>query len=81
MRIRILFSQIPNVVPRIRIRIHVKIRWIRNAGIFIYIFIYNFVIGDLLHRLKIDGGTEEYIEQLIPTSTPISKVYILIANW
>ena len=22
----------PNVVPRIRIRIHVKMRWIRNAG-------------------------------------------------
>ena len=33
-------------------------------------------LGDLLHRLKIYGGTEEYIEQLIPTSIPISKIKV-----
>lgn len=32
--------------------------------------------GDLLHRLKIDGGTDDYIEQLIPTTSPISKIKI-----
>jgi death-associated protein kinase len=26
--------------------------------------------------LKIDGGTDEYIEQLIPTTTPISKIKV-----
>ena len=38
------------------------------------------ILGDLLHRLKMYGGTDEYIEQLIPTSTPISKIKVIFAN-
>ena len=33
-------------------------------------------LGDLLYTLKRDGGTEDYIEQLIPTSNPITKIKI-----
>ena len=33
-------------------------------------------LGDLLMMLKRDGGTEEYIEQLIPTTNPINKIKI-----
>ena len=33
-------------------------------------------LGDLLSMLKRDGGTEEYIEQLIPTTSPINKIKI-----
>ena len=31
-------------------------------------------LGDLLNTLKREGGTEEYIEQLIPTLVPINKI-------
>ena len=31
-------------------------------------------LGDLLNRLRREGGTEEYIEQLIPSVIPISKI-------
>lgn len=33
-------------------------------------------LGDLLQMLRRDGGTEEYIEQLIPTTNPITKIKI-----
>ena len=33
-------------------------------------------LGDLLQMLKREGGTDEYIEQLIPTTNPISKIKI-----
>jgi len=33
-------------------------------------------LGDLLYTLKRDGGTEDYIEQLIPTTNPITKIKI-----
>ena len=31
-------------------------------------------LGDLLNTLRREGGTEEYIEQLIPTLVPINKI-------
>lgn len=33
-------------------------------------------LGDLLMMLKRDGGTEEFIDQLIPTTNPITKIKI-----
>ena len=33
-------------------------------------------LGDLLQMLQRDGGTEEYIDQLIPTTSPITKIKI-----
>ena len=33
-------------------------------------------LGDLLQMLKRDGGTEEFIDQLIPTTNPITKIKI-----
>ena len=34
------------------------------------------VSGDLLQMLKREGGTDEYIEQLIPTTNPITKIKV-----
>ena len=31
-------------------------------------------LGELLNMLKREGGTEDYIDQLIPTTVPISKI-------